>query len=98
MAPHNGGLPVGPLAQDRAARRQPICFDLGDWSLPQPGHGFVTPSLAGAVAQGKYNTPPSGERVTYENVASSDRMQQVLPVSVETFSILEMVLDVFWHV
>jgi len=71
------------------------------WAIavsPRPGHGFVTRSLPRAVAQGKYKTPPSGEWVTYENAARGDRMHQVLPVSVETFTILEMVLDVFWHI
>ncbi|KAL0055191.1 hypothetical protein WJX82_008551 [Trebouxia sp. C0006] len=66
----------GSPAHDRAARRQPITFDLGNCRLPQPGHGFVTRSLPRAVAQGKYKTPPSGEWVTYENAASGDRMHQ----------------------
>ena len=98
LAPHNVGLLVGPPAQDRAASRQPITIDLGTCGLPQPGDGFVTPSLHGAVAQGNCKTPPSGEWVTYENAASGNRMHQVLPVSVETLTILEMVLDVFWHI
>ncbi len=97
MAPHDGGLSVGPLAQDRAARRQPITLNLGSLSLPQPGDGFVTPGLHKAVVEGKYKTPPSGVWVVYDNPASSDRVHQVLPVSVEAFVGLVMVLDVYWH-
>ncbi|DBA76101.1 TPA: hypothetical protein ACH3X1_009845 [Trebouxia sp. C0004] len=62
----------GPPAQDKAASRQAIIINLGDWSLPQPGDGFVTPSLPGASAQGNYKTPPSGQWAVYDNVASSD--------------------------
>jgi len=46
----------------------------------------VTPSLPGALAQGNYKTPPSGEWATFESAASSDRAYQVLPVSVEAFT------------
>ncbi len=61
------------------------------------GDGFVTPSLPGAVAQGNYKTPPSGEWVVYENAASSDRVYQVLPVTVKAFTALEIVLHVCGH-
>ena len=96
-APLNGGLSVGPPAQDRAASRRPITINLGNWSLPQVGDGCVTPSLPRVVAQVNYPTPPSGEWAVYENAASSDRAFQVVPVSVETFTTLETVLDVCWH-
>ncbi|KAL0018833.1 hypothetical protein WJX77_008429 [Trebouxia sp. C0004] len=66
------GASPGPPAQDKAASRQAIIINLGNWSLPQPGDGFVTPSLPGASAQGNYKTPPSGEWAVYDNVASSD--------------------------
>ena len=54
----------------------------------------MTPSLPGVVGHVEYKTPPSGEWVLYDNPASSDRAQQVLPVSVKAFTGLVMVLDV----
>ena len=88
-APLNRGLSVGPPAQDRAASRRPITVNLGNWSLPQVGDGFVTPSLPGAVGQGNYPTPPSREWAVYKNAASSNHAFQVLLVSVETFTTLD---------
>ncbi|DBA88600.1 TPA: hypothetical protein ACH3X1_004247 [Trebouxia sp. C0004] len=70
------GLP----AQDKAASRQPITSNLGNWSLPQPGDGFVTPSLPGAKAQGNYKTPPSGPK---KPEGCGKELMQKLPVYLE---------------
>ncbi|DBA84279.1 TPA: hypothetical protein ACH3X2_006336 [Trebouxia sp. C0005] len=56
---------VAAATEDKAAPRRPalrpIAIRLGSGGSLQPGEGFVTPSHPGALAQGNYNTPPSGE-------------------------------------
>ncbi|KAL0027993.1 hypothetical protein WJX79_009296 [Trebouxia sp. C0005] len=74
--PSPAGTPRGLPAQHKAAGRQPIIINLGSWSLPQPGDELVTPGLPGALAQRKYNTPPSGEWAVFDTAASSDRAYQ----------------------
>jgi len=64
---------------------------------PKSDKGFVTPSHPGAINQGELKTPPSGEWVVYDSVASSDQAFQVLLVSVEDFTTLDGELCVCWH-
>jgi len=96
LVPHNDCPFAGAPAEDKAAPRRPalrpIAIKLRSGDCLQSGEGFVTPGHPGALVQGNYKTPPSGEWAVYDSAASSDRAYQVLPVSFEAFETLEMAI------
>ncbi len=94
LVPHTDCPLTGAPAEDKAAPRRaalcPIAINLGSGGCLQSGEGFVTPGHPGALAQGNYKTPPSGEWALFNSAASADRARQVLQF--EAFGTLEMAI------